>query len=401
MTKVYGIPIINYYIMNYTKKTEEVFKSEFGTGCRLFAAPGRINLIGEHTDYNNGFVMPGAIDKKIYLAIAPIEGSGSKIMAYDLNQSVSFETLDDKLTLPQWAMYPYGVISELKKLGFHSGSFHAVFGGDIPNGAGLSSSAALESVFCFALNEMYNFGLDRMTMAKVGQSAEHNFVGVRCGIMDQFASLHGKKDHVMRLDCRSLEFEYFPLQLNDHELVLVDTQVKHSLASSEYNLRRADCEEGVELLKSKMPGVKSLRDVRSKSLYGFEDLLGKQVYLRCEYVTEENERVLMAGDALGNGDIEEVGRLLYQSHHGLSSKYHVSCDELNLLVETAKKTNGVLGARMMGGGFGGCTINLVKKDATEEFKEKINATYQNAFHALPLFYDVNLSDGVHEILSAE
>jgi galactokinase len=377
-------------------KVKEAFESEFGNEFRFFAAPGRINLIGEHTDYNNGFVMPGAIDKRIYLAITPVEGPTSKIIAYDIDQGVEFETLADAQELPQWARYPYGVVGELKTLGHLPGSFHAVFGGDIPSGAGLSSSAALESAFAFALNELFEFGLDRYTLAKVGQKAEHNYVGVKCGIMDQFSSIFGKKDHVFRLDCRSLEFEYFPLVLNGYELILADTQVKHSLASSAYNQRRAQCEEGVTILASQMSGVKSLRDVRSKDVLQYRGLLGEEVFLRCEYVTEENERVISTCEALAKGDMEEVGRLLYLSHHGLSKKYHVSCEELDLLVETAGNIDGVLGARMMGGGFGGCTINLIKSSAVETFKSKITAAFNQAFGNDPLFYNVHLGNGAQE-----
>jgi galactokinase len=381
-----------------THQIKEAFITEYGKEFRFFAAPGRINLIGEHTDYNDGFVMPGAIDKRIYLAIAPIEGSESSITAFDIQQSIEFETLADDLKLPQWARYPYGVIGELRALGHNPGSFHAVFGGDIPSGAGLSSSAALESAFAFALNELFGFGLDRFTLAKVGQKAEHNYVGVKCGIMDQFSSIFGKKNHVFRLDCRSLEYEYFPLILKGYELILVDTQVKHSLASSEYNMRRKDCEEGVMIMAAKMPGVKSLRDVRSKDVYAFRGVMGEQVFLRCEYVTEENERVLSTCDALARGDMQEVGRLLYLSHEGLSKKYDVSCKELDLLVETAKQIEGVMGARMMGGGFGGCTINLVESSAVPVFKEKITQAFVKEFGDAPAFYDVHVGDGVKEIV---
>lgn len=378
-------------------KIKEVFEKEFGKEYRFFAAPGRINLIGEHTDYNEGFVMPAAIDKRIYLAIALVSGSESKIIADDINKSVEFETLAENLELPQWARYPYGVIGELKKLGHVTGSFHAVFGGDIPSGAGLSSSAALESAFGYALNELNKFGLDRLALAKVGQKAEHNYVGVMCGIMDQFSSIFGKKDHVFRLDCRSLEFEYFPLKLDDYELILADTQVKHSLASSAYNKRRSECEEGVLILKTQMPGVKSLRDVRPKDIEPYHGQMGDEVFDRCLYVAEENERVLETSKALADGNMKEVGRLLYLSHEGLSKKYDVSCEELDLLVETAKTIDGVMGARMMGGGFGGCTINLVRSSAVEDFKEKTSVAFEKSYGKPPVFYEVNPGDGVKEI----
>jgi galactokinase len=299
--------------------------------------------------------------------------------------------------LPQWARYPYGVIGEMRKAGHHPGSFHAAFGGDIPSGAGLSSSAALESVFAFALNELFSLGLDRFTLAKIGQKAEHNYVGVRCGIMDQFSSVFGKKDHVFRLDCRSLDYEYFPLVLDGYELILADTQVKHSLASSEYNTRRAQCEEGVMIMASEMPQVHSLRDVDNMDVMAFAGIMGEEIAMRCQYVTEENDRVLQTCDALANGDMEEVGKLLYKSHHGLSNLYMVSCAELDLLVDTAKTIDGVMGARMMGGGFGGCTINLIRSSAVETFKQKTSETYQEAFGIKPIYYDVHIGDGVREL----
>jgi galactokinase len=377
-------------------KVKEAFKKEFGGKYRFFAAPGRINLIGEHTDYNNGFVLPAAIDKKIYLAIAPVKGSTVKIKSLDFNEMVEFDIHEADANLPHWAKYPYGVLKEIQADGYFVEGFQAVFAGDIPKGAGLSSSASLESVFAKALNELYALGIDNLSLAKIGQRAEHNYAGVRCGIMDQFASIHGKKDHVIRLDCRSLEHEYYPLNLDGYQLILADTRVKHSLASSEYNQRRAQCEEGVLILRSNIPAVRSLRDVRPKDVYPYKDMMGMEVFLRCEYVTEENERVLETCDALAKGDMQSVGELLYKSHEGLRKKYHVSCDELDLLVDTAREIDGVMGARMMGGGFGGCTINLIKSSAVEEFKKKTTHVFTEAFGKPPVFYDVNVSDGASE-----
>jgi len=378
------------------KKVKEAFKKEFGGEYRFFAAPGRINLIGEHTDYNDGFVLPAAIDKKIYLAIAPLKGSIVKIKSLDFNEMVEFDIHKADAKLPHWAKYPYGVLKEIQADGYFVEGFQAVFAGDIPKGAGLSSSAALESVFAKALNRLYGLGIDNLSLAKIGQRAEHNYAGVRCGIMDQFASIFGKKDHVIRLDCRSLEHEYYPLNLDGYQLILADTRVKHSLASSAYNQRRAQCEEGVLILRSNMPAVRSLRDVRPKDVYPYKDMMGIEVFLRCEYVTEENERVLETCDALAKGDMQHVGELLYQSHEGLRKKYHVSCEELDLLVDTAKEIDGVMGARMMGGGFGGCTINLIKSSAVEEFKKKTTNVFTEAFGKPPVFYDVNVSDGASE-----
>lgn len=379
------------------KLVKDSFEVKFGAEFRFFAAPGRINIIGEHTDYNNGFVLPAAIDKRIYLAINTIPGARVTIYSLDFDQTVVFDLNDEHPELPHWAKYPFGVIKEFQKKGFKPGAFQATFGGDIPDGAGLSSSAALESAFATALNALFEFGLDKMSLAKIGQLAEHNYAGVRCGIMDQFASMHGKAGQVMQLDCRSLEFKYFPLELGDYELILFDTRVKHSLASSEYNRRRHDCEEGVMILRTRMPGVRSLRDVRSKDMYGFEGILGEEVYLCCEYVTEENERVIETCHALENGDLKRVGELMYKSHHGLRTKYMVSCAELDVLVDTAKETEGVLGARMMGGGFGGCTINLLAKNAAEHFKKVSSEAFQKAFGYKPLFYEVNIGDGAREL----
>jgi galactokinase len=381
------------------KIIKDSFEAKFGSKFRFFAAPGRINVIGEHTDYNDGFVLPAAIDKRIYLAINTIPGIMVTIYSVDFDETVSFDLTDEQPELPHWAKYPFGVIKELQKKGFQPGAFQATFGGDIPDGAGLSSSAALESAFATALNGLYELGLDKMSLAKIGQLAEHNYAGVRCGIMDQFASMHGKAGQVMQLDCRSLEFKYFPLELGEYELILADTKVKHSLAASEYNRRRYDCEEGVMILRTQMFGVKSLRDVRSKDMFGFEGILGEQIYLCCLYVTEENERVIETCHALENGDLKQVGALMYQSHHGLRTKYMVSCDELDVLVDTAKKIEGVLGARMMGGGFGGCTINLVAKTAAERFKKESSDAFFKAFGTRPEFYEVNIGEGAGEVFS--
>jgi galactokinase len=376
---------------------KESFSKKFGGNFRLFAAPGRINLIGEHTDYNNGFVLPAAIDKRIYLAISPSNEPIANIYSLDFDQSVEFYINETESNLPHWAKYIFGVVKEIQAAGHTLQGFSAVFGGDIPSGAGLSSSAAVESVFAFAINKLFNLNIDNLELAKIGQRAEHNYAGVKCGIMDQFASIHGKAGYVMKLDCRSLEFEYFPLELGDYELILVDTKVKHSLASSEYNRRRYECDEGVMILRSQMPAVRSLRDVRPKDVYPYRGIMGKEIFMRCEYVTEENERVIDTCKALAIGNLEMVGQLMFQSHQGLSRKYFVSCNELDLLVDAAKKIDGVLGARMMGGGFGGCTINLIKSTEVENFKMLASKEFQLEFGREPLFYKVNISDGAVEL----
>ncbi|WP_219932526.1 galactokinase [Perlabentimonas gracilis] len=379
-------------------KVRESFVERFGKDFRLFSAPGRINIIGEHTDYNNGFVLPAAIDKCIYLAIQPNGSEAYNIFSVDFQQATTFSVADTAEDLPHWAKFPFGVIQELKNLGHYMGGFNAVFGGDIPSGAGLSSSAALESAFAYAIRNIFNFDIDNLTLAKIGQKAEHNYVGVMCGIMDQFASIFGKQGHAILLDCRSLEYKYLPIKIDDYEFVLADTKVKHSLASSEYNRRKWNCEEGVMMLSSQMPQVRSLRDVRSKDVYPYKGILGEEVFLRCEYVTEEIERVVQAADAIDNGNLQLLGELMYQSHEGLRAKYHVSCDELDALVEATKNIEGVLGSRMMGGGFGGCTINLVRKDEVSTFKELVSTYFTNKFGYAPDFIEVNIGGGAREVV---
>lgn len=369
------------------------FRKQYQGPFSFYGAPGRINLIGEHTDYNQGLVLPAAIDKRMYLAIQPNKSNRVEITALDFNETVSFKLQETSPELPHWALYPYGTLREMEKDGLVAKGFNAVFAGDIPVGAGLSSSAALESVFAVALNDLFQAGFDKMQLALAGQRAEHHYAGVQCGIMDQFASIFGKKNHVVLLDCRNLEHQYFPLNIAGYQLILADTRVKHSLASSKYNERRYQCEEGLELLKTRLIGIKSLRDVRSKNVLPYEGLLGKEIALRCKYVTEEIERVEMCCEALNKTDLNEVGRLMFATHHGLSSDYMVSCGELDLLVKTASRVSGVAGSRMMGGGFGGCTINLVAEPSVETFKQQLSEAFHKTYGSLPEFYDVNTSDG--------
>ncbi len=382
-------------------KARESFEKEFTGQYRLFAAPGRINLIGEHTDYNEGFVLPASIDKRIYLAIQALDTMRADLVSADLGEKASFLLDDTRPKLPHWALYPFGVVKELQKRGFRPGGFRAAFGGDIPIGSGLSSSAALESAFAVALNALFGLGADQMTLALVGQSAEHHYAGVRCGIMDQFASLFGKKGQVIRLDCRSLAHEFFPLDLEGFELILADTRVKHSLASSAYNERRRQCEAGVAQIRKHFLAVKSLRDVNMEMLAGLENQMEGKVFQRCSYVVEENDRVTQTCDALAQGDPDRVGRLMFFSHQGLREQYEVSCPELNLLVETAAKTPGVKGSRMMGGGFGGCTINLVRSNNVQLFQDRIARAFEKDFGHLPLFYQVSTGDGARELTGNE
>lgn len=379
--------------MDYSAITTQ-FNKRYGSEYSLYASPGRVNLIGEHTDYNGGFVFPGAIDKLIVAAIKPNDTDIVRVYSYDMKETAEF-ALDEKPTA-SWALYIYGVISEISKRGLKVGGFDCVFGGDIPIGSGLSTSAALESTFAFALNDLFNLGLARIDMALIGQAAEHNAVGVRCGIMDQFASVFGETDHLIRLDCRSLEYELVPFHSKNCRLVLLDTQVKHNLAASEYNIRRAECEEGVATIQKKHPQVKLLRDVSLDLLNDFKKELKESTYRRCRYVIEENQRLLDACEALKHDNYTEFGKKMYGSHEGLSKEYNVSCKELDFLVSIAVK-NGALGARMMGGGFGGCTINLLEESHYAAFVEEAIAAYKIEFNKAPKIYEVKIGKGSHKI----
>lgn len=370
-----------------------LFQSKYGKDYHLFRAPGRINLIGEHTDYNLGYVLPAAINKYIYLAIYPDETATFHIHAADFREDVSFDTNFLKEALPGWARYPAGLIRELSRQGYQLKGFNAVFGGDIPTGAGLSSSAALESAFALALNHINKLQLKRIELARAGQQAEHHTVGVRCGIMDQFASVFGKANQLIRLDCRDLGHTYFPFENMDHTLLLVNTGVRHALADSAYNERRRQCEEGVRVLAERFPGVESLRDVSREMLRIAEKDLDPLVLKRCEFVAEENERVIRTSEALEKGDMVKTGKFMWDSHEGLRNKYEVSCRELDLLVETAGTISGVKGARMMGGGFGGCTINLLETRYVDLFKKVTSEKFHNQFQHRPEFYEVTIADG--------
>lgn len=374
----------------------EAFKSRFGAKGKLYAAPGRVNLIGEHTDYNLGFVLPGAIDKAITLEIRPNGTRQFNVVSLDYREEVTF-TGDGNKRPQHWANYIVGVVMEFLSRCFPVPGFDAVFAGDIPLGAGLSSSAALESVFAFAINDLGGFGVSRLELAHIGQGAEHKYAGVRCGIMDQFASLHGEKNRLLKLDCRSLDYEPVPFDLQGYRLVLLDTQVKHSLASSEYNTRRAQCEAGVAALQRHHPEVKSLRDADLAMLESCRAEMDETVFLRCQYVVEENIRLLNAVSHLKNGDAGAFGRELYLSHEGLQHKYAVSCAELDLLVEAARQLPGVAGARMMGGGFGGCTINLVSESSHDDFVRLAGAAFEEQTGKKMGVYDVAISDGARRL----
>ena len=377
-------------------KIRNIFKQKFNTPGAAYTAPGRVNLIGEHTDYNLGFVLPAAIDKAIYVEIKPNKTNTYNIVSVDFNQETSFEATIEK-SEHAWSNYILGVIMEFKVLGFDVPGFDAVFGGDIPLGGGMSSSAALESAFAFAINDCYGFGLERIQLAKIGQLAEHHYAGVRCGIMDQFASLHGKANMLIKLDCRSLEYELIPFHFEGYRVILLDSNVKHSLASSEYNVRRSQCEEGVTVVQELYPSVASLRDITLPMLENVKSSLSPVVFDRCEYVIMENIRLTNACEALQHNNIETFGREMFASHAGLSQKYQVSCPELDLLVSIAKKTQGVIGSRMMGGGFGGCTISIVKNEIHDAFLANTSTKFEQIFKRKPTIYDVVISDGARRL----
>lgn len=373
------------------------FKELYGQEPLLFRSPGRVNLIGEHTDYNDGFVLPAAIDKEIHFAIAPNQTETIRLYSIDMQEQATYSLQTIKRTENSWANYLLGVVAQFQESNYKLNGFDLVFGGNVPIGAGLSSSAAVECGLAFALNHIFGFGLDRFTLAKMAQKAEHEFAGVRCGIMDQFASLFGKKEHVVKLDCRSLEYEYFHFDMSHYRIVLCDTQVKHSLASSEYNTRRMECETGVATLQKHYPGITSLRDVTIEMIEKHQQELDPVVFRRCMYVVQENIRVEEACQALQNGDLKLFGEKMYASHAGLQHDYEVSCPELDFLVTEAKKQETVLGARMMGGGFGGCTINIVSIAALDDFTRHMSEAYQKQFNMQLKTYITEIVDGSSQL----
>lgn len=374
------------------QKINSIFKEKFGKNGSVYASAGRINLIGEHTDYNGGFVFPGAIDKMIMAEISPNGTDKVRVFSIDINEYAEFGLKEEDAPTQQWARYIFGICREIIKRGGKVEGFDAVFAGNVPLGAGLSSSAALESCFAFALNDLFNGNtIDKFELARIGQSTEHNYCGVNCGIMDQFASVFGKQDNLMRLDCRSMEFEYFPFKADGYKLVLLDSKVKHALVDSPYNKRRQSCERVAKTL-----GVETLRDATMDMLNAVRSDITAEDYFRAKYVIEEKQRVLDVCDALVKGDLETVGEKMYETHDGLSKDYEVSCVELDYLNDIAREC-GVTGSRIMGGGFGGCTINLVKDELYDNFiataKEKFNAKYGHE----PVVIPVIISDGARKI----
>ena len=373
-------------------KLRTAFIERFSSNPIFYASAGRINLIGEHTDYNGGFVFPGAIDKYIMTAIN-INGTDKvRLYSVDMNQYTEFGLREEDKPAEQWACYVFGVCREVIKRGFEVKGFDAVFAGNVPLGAVLWSSAALESCFAYALNDMFNDNkISIFELALIGQSTEHNYCGVNCGIMDQFASVFGKKDCLMRLDCRSLEFKYFPFKPVGYKLVLVNSQVKHELVDSPYNKRRESCERVAKTL-----GVETLRDADMSMLEAAKAQISDEDYKRAVYVIGEKQRVLDVCEALEKGDYETVGQRMYETHHGLSKDYEVSCEELDFLNDVAKEC-GVTGSRIMGGGFGGCTINLVKEDLYDTFVQTAKTKFNEKYGIEPIIIDVVISDGAHKV----
>ncbi|BDD00712.1 galactokinase [Persicobacter psychrovividus] len=373
-------------------KVRSKFIELFSNEPMIARAPGRVNIIGEHTDYNDGFVLPAAVDKEMVFALAPNGLEVVRAHALDLNETEEFPlTLD--APREGWINFIIGVTVELSKKGASLKGYDLVFSSDVPMGAGMSSSAALECALGTGLNTLFNAGLSQKDIALAGQASEHNFVGVKCGIMDQFASTFGKANHVIRLDCRSKEMELVPLKMEGYKLVLCNTKVTHSLASSEYNTRREQCEAGVEILKTKYPEITNLRDCTPEMVKSCQAEMEAKVYDRCLYVVEENDRLMRACDCMAAGDLAGLGKEIYGSHDGLSKLYEVSCPELDFLVDQTREREDVLGARMMGGGFGGCTINLVAADAVDGFIADLTAAYKKELNKDMEAYVVVTGDG--------
>lgn len=369
------------------------FRKIFEAEPVLIKSPGRINIIGEHTDYNDGFVMPAAINKAIYVAVSQRDDQEIHLYSESYQQKHVASIDQIEKTDKSWANYILGVADQIKKRGLQFSGFNLYLDGNVPLGAGLSSSAALECATAFAIKYLNNLDIPQMDLALISQKAEHEFAGVNCGIMDQFASVFGKKDQAVMLDCRSMKYEYIPLKLDGYKLVLLNTNVKHSLADSAYNERRSQCEQGVAWIKEHEPTVNSLRDVNLELLEKHVKPKDSQVYQKCAFVVKEIDRVVTAADQLANGNLNALGNLMFATHEGLSKDYEVSCKELDFLVDFVKDFDGVLGARMMGGGFGGCTINIVKDDRIDSLIDQIKIAYSNSFDLNLEAYVVETGDG--------
>ena len=370
-----------------------------GKTGNIYAAPGRINLIGEHTDYNGGFVFPGAVDCGILAEVRP--NGTETVMCYsiDLKDRVEFKVNDEKGPSATWARFIFGMVKEMQARGVDVKGFNTAFAGDVPLGAGMSSSAALESCFAYALNDLFGDNkVSKWEMVLAGQATEHKYIGCNCGIMDQFASVFGQEGKLMRLDCNSREFEYFPFDPQGYKLLLVNSCVKHELAGSPYNDRRKSCENVVKAVNEKDPSrnAKTLRDCTWEDLEAVKEAVSAEDIQRATFVLGEKDRVLGVCEALNKGDYEEVGKLMYATHTGLSKDYEVSCEELDFLNDVAKEC-GVTGSRIMGGGFGGCTINLVKDSLIDSFVATVKKKYFEKFNIMPKIHNVNIGNGARRI----
>lgn len=383
--------------MNETAlRVKNIFNEKFSQEPHLYYSPGRINLIGEHVDYNDGFVMPGAIDKGIYFAVSLNNSDQINCYSVDFDETISL-LLSEVKKSDHWKNYVLGVVNEFQQSGLRVKGFNCVFGGNIPIGGGMSSSAALEGGISFSLNELCNFEKSRKDLALLGQKAEHDFPGVMCGIMDQYANMMGKKNTVIFLDCMNITHEDIPLHIEGYTIVLINTKVHHSLAASEYNQRRNECEKGLKILQQESD-IHSFRDIeKPEDLFGFEEIMGRSVYNRCLYVVEEIQRTKKAAKLLKENDITGFGKLMYETHEGLKNLYEVSCKELDFLVYAAKRNKEVVGSRLMGGGFGGSTINVIKKESVETFLSEVLPAYKKEFNIDAEVYEVKLVDGTDRI----
>lgn len=367
------------------------FKAMFKSEPLVVFSPGRINLIGEHTDYNDGFVFPAAIDKGIAFALQKSDSANSTVVAFDKEETHTF-SLDAIVPLKNgdWRNYILGVVAELQALGKDVENFNGVFAGNIPGGAGMSSSAALENSLVYGLNDLFELGLSKEEMILVSQKAEHHYAGVKCGIMDQYASMFGVADSALLLDCRTVTSQAYKIDFKDYELMLINSNVKHDLSETAYNDRREVCEKVSHLLD-----ITALRDASKANLDGIKNKISEADFQKALYVIEENERVLQFSEAIKKEDLKTLGNLLFQSHDGLSNKYKVSCAELDFLVEKAHESPSVIGARMMGGGFGGCTINLILKREVATFSQEVSRQFEDKFGRACSIYEVKLSQGTH------
>jgi galactokinase len=381
------------------QQVTDAFQKNFSASPLLVRSPGRVNLIGEHTDYNQGFVLPAAIDKSIYLAAAKNQTSHCRIHSLDMDSSIDIPLGSITRRDKSWGNYLLGMVVQLQQAGYSLSGFDCVFSGDIPIGAGLSSSAAIEAGLGYALNELFQLHIEKLDLVRIAQKAENDFVGVQCGIMDQFINIFGVKDKVLKIDCRSLDYSYYPFAFKDVQIVLFDTGVSHSLASTEYNQRRRECEAGVDFFQNVHPEmeIRSLRDVSPKLLQEHRNDMDPVVYRRCRYVVDENIRLEAACRDLENKNLTAFGRKMFQTHIGLRDDYQVSCDELDFLVEFAENQPKILGARMMGGGFGGCTINLCQGEYSKDLESRIKSEYKNKFTRELKIYKTHIQSGTHII----